>query len=141
MYIDSQTQFSDDQALTAAGTTVSTNVYDTGAAADIGVGQAVMFFATVTSALLGGTSVQAKLQTSADNVTFTDLGAGPVVPVAELVAGKKIAAFSVPHGAKRYLRAAYVVAGTFTGGTVHSSLTLDVDAGNRGTVTSGIPRI
>lgn len=141
MFIDSQTQFSNDQALTAAGTIPSTNIYDTKASADIGVGKAPMFFATVTTALIGGTSVQAVLQTSTDGVTFTDLAAGPVVAVADLKAGKKLAAIAVPHGAKRYLRAAYVVVGTFTSGKVHASLTLDVDGANRGQIVSGIPRI
>lgn len=141
MYIDSQTQLSDDQALTAAGTVTSTNVYDTGAAADIGVGYPVKFFATVTKDFADGTSIQAVLQTSADNSAWSELARGPVVAVADLKAGKKLAAIDVPHGAKRYLRAAYVVTGTFTAGTVHASLALDVDGNNRGQIASGIPRI
>ena len=140
MYIDSQTQLSDNQALTT-GTIVSTNVYDTRAAADIGPGSPVKFFVSATAAFVGGTSVQAVLETSADNVTFTALASGPVVDLADLKAGKQIAVIDVTHGAKRYLRASYTVAGTFTAGKVHASLVLDADGNNKGQIVSGIPRI
>ena len=140
MYIDSQTQLSDNQALTT-GTIVSTNVYDTRAAADIGPGDSFKFFVSATAAFAGGTSVQAVLETSADNLTFTALASGPVVDLADLKAGKQIAVIEVPHGAKRYLRASYTVAGTFTAGKVHASLVLGADGNNKGQIVSGIPRI
>lgn len=140
MYIDSQTQLSDNQALTT-GTIVSTHVYDTRAAADIGPGSPVKLFVSATAAFAGGTSVQAVLETSADYVTFTALASGPVVDIADLKAGKQIAVIDVPHGAKRYLRASYTVAGTFTAGKVHASLMMNADGNNKGQIVSGIPRI
>lgn len=140
MYIDSQTQFSDDQEV-LSGTVVGTNVYDTGSAMGIGVGEPVMFYATMTTAPVGGTSVQATLQHSdTAGGTYVDLAAGPVRTIAGLTADRKLAAFSVPHGSKRFLRAAYVVVGINTAGKVHASLTLDVD-GNNEIAPSGIPRI
>ena len=140
MYIDSQAQLSDGQALTT-GIIVSTNVYDTGAAADIAPGYPVKFFVTATAAFAGGNWVQATLETSADNSTFSTLASGPVVALADLKAGKQIAVINVPHGAKRYLRASYLASGTFTAGKVHASLVLNADGNNKGQIVSGIPRI
>ena len=140
MYIDHQTQLSDDQALTT-GVIVSTNVYDTGADADIGPGYPVKFFVTATAAFAGGTSVQATLETSSDNLGFSALASGPVVTLAALKVGRQIAVIDVPHGAKRYLRATYTVVGTFTAGKVHASLVLNADGNNKGQIVSGIPRI
>ena len=140
MFVDYQTELSRNQALTT-GTITSTNVYDTGAAADVGPGYPVKFFVTATAAFVGGTSVQATLETSADNSTFTALASGPVVALADLKAGKQIAVIDVPHGAKRYLRASYTVAGTFTAGKVHASLVLNAEGNNKGQIVSGIPRI
>lgn len=141
MWIDSQTQLSDNQALTT-GTIASTNVYDTGAAADTGPGYPHYFFVTATEAFAGGTSVQAVLETS-DSVGsgYSQLVAGAVVPLADLKAGKQIAVIGIPHGAKRYLRGSYIVAGTFTAGKVHASLVLNADGKNKGQIASGIPRI
>lgn len=129
MYIDSQEEFSVNQSLVGTGAIVSTNSYDTGAAADVGIGNKVTsVFANLTAAMVGGTSVQVILQTSPDNATWTQAGAGPVVPVAEATIGKRIASFPLPTGLKRYLRVVYQVVGTNTAGLVNCSLVLDVDA-------------
>lgn len=141
MFVDYQTELSRNQALTT-GTITSTNVYDTGAAADVGPGYPIKFVVNSTAAFVGGTSVQAVLETSdAVGGTYTTLVAGPVKTLAEINANRQIAAVDIPHGAKRFIRASYVIGGTFTGGTVQAGLVLDADGNNKGQIKSGIPRI
>lgn len=141
MFVDYQTELSRNQALTT-GTITSTNVYDTGAAADVGPGYPIKFIVSATSAFVGGTSVQATLETSNTvGGAYTPLVAGPVKPIAEINANHQIAAVDIPHGAKRFIRASYVIAGTFTAGTVEAFLGLNACGNNNGQIVSGIPRI
>lgn len=141
MYIDSQETFSDDQSVAGTGAITSTNVYDTGAPADVGIGERMYLFASVTDDIEGGDSIQVNLQTSdAVGGTYATVASGAVVPVDSedgLPAGTRIAAIPLPIGLKRFLRVSYTVAGTNTGGTVHASLVKDVDAQQY--LTSGIP--
>lgn len=138
MYIDSQETFSDGQSVIGTGTIVSTNVYDTGAPADVGIGERMYLFVTPSTGLVGGTSIQAQLQTS-DTVggTYTVAAAGPVVVIADAGIGEPIAKLALPIGLKRFLRVAYVIVGTTTVGAVHASLVKDVDAQQY--LVSGIP--
>ena len=71
MLIDSQTLFSDQQAVTATGSTASTNIVDLGVARDIG-GAAVDRLALLCQVAAGFTSggaatLQVQLQTAPDN--------------------------------------------------------------------------
>lgn len=128
MITDKLNTFSAAQVITA--TAVSTNVIDLGPLSgtntvrDIGQGEPVQLSVRVGStALAGGTSLQAVLQTSlAEGSGYTDLLAGPVVPVASLGAGAKIFEGPVPTGVQRYLRMNYVVVGPFTSGNVNAGL-------------------
>lgn len=133
MIINSQETFSDAQSVaSAAGDVVSTNVYDTGAAADVGIGEDLYLVVKMVAALVGaGASIQAVLQHSTDNSTFTDAAAGPVVAVAAATANKTIARLPLPIGLNRYLRVAYRISGaTTTAGTASAYLVLDVQASN-----------
>lgn len=128
MYIDSQETFSEGQSVAAAvGDVVSTNVYDTGAAADVGNGEELVLLAKMNAALVGaGASIQAVLQDSADNTTFADVQAGPAVTVANAVANRTIARFYLPIGLRRYLRVVYRISGaTTTAGTASAYIVLD----------------
>ena len=130
MYIDTQETFAEGQAVaSAAGDVVSTNVYDTGAAADVGNGETMILYAKTGTALAGaGSSIQVVLQHSADNVTFTDAATGPVVALAAAVANENIARIKLPIGLLRYLRVAFRISGaTATGGTASAYLVKDVD--------------
>lgn len=132
MFIDTQEEFSVAQAIASVvGDVVSTNVYDTGAAADVGIGEEIYVYAKTVAAMAGaGSSVQVVVQTS-DVVDsgYTDAGAGQVVPLASAGANKAIARFRLPIGLKRYIRLAYRISGaTVTGGTVSAFLALDVPA-------------
>lgn len=122
MILDSQEVFSAAQAVTATGDTPSTNSYDTGSTADVGIGGGLWLIAQVNTAATSGGSatIQAVLQTSVDNSTWTDVVSGPVVAVASATAGAIIATLGLPVGLKRYIRVAWrigtavLTAGTFS---------------------------
>ena len=132
MLIDTQETFSNGQSVAAAvGDVVSTNVYDTGAAADVGIGEEMYLYAKIGTALAGaGSSIQVVLQTS-DAVAsgYTDAAAGPVVGVADAGANTEIARIRLPIGLKRYLRVVFRVSGaTTSAGTASAFLVKDVQA-------------
>jgi hypothetical protein len=132
MYIDTQETFADAQSVaSAAGDVVSTNVYDTGAAADVGIGERLYLYAKMNAALVGvGASIQAVLQTS-DTVGsgYADAAAGPVVAVASAGANKDLAKIALPIGLKRYLRVVFRISGaTTSAGTATAVLVNDVQA-------------
>lgn len=132
MLIDTQETFSNDQSVASAvGDVVSTNVYDTGAAADVGIGEEMYLYAKIGTALAGaGSSIQVVLQTSdTEGSGYTDAAAGPVVGVTDAVANAEIARIRLPIGLKRYLRVAYRVSGaTTSAGTASAFLVKDVQA-------------
>jgi len=132
MILDTQETFSDAQSVAAAaGDIVSTNVYDTGAAADVGIGNNIYLYAKMNAALVGaGTSIAVVLQDSADNSTFADVQVvSKVVPVASAVANAELVRARLPIGLRRYLRVAYrITGGTTTAGTASAYLVNDVQA-------------
>lgn len=131
MLIDSQEQFSTAQAVTATGDTASTNVLDTLAAQDEGIGEEALITALCsTTATSGGSAtVQAVLQTSVDNATWTDAVAGPVVAVASVTAKSILLQTRLPIGLKRYIRVAWRVGtAVLTAGNFSAFLTKDVQA-------------
>lgn len=132
MYIDTMETLADAQsAAAAAGDIVSTNVYDTGAAADVGMGEEMYWYAKMNAALVGaGASVQAVLQTSsAVGSGYTDLATGPVIGVAAATANRTLALQRLPIGCLRYLRVVFRISGaTTTGGTASAYLIKDAQA-------------
>lgn len=110
--------FSEDQAVT--GTAVSTNVLDFGdETGNVGDGQSIRVYAQVTEDFATCTSIKVELQDSADDSTFNTVLEGPVVAVADAVAGKALIDVTVPKGMRRYHRLNYVIAGSnATAGTV-----------------------
>lgn len=132
MILDTQTTFSDAQSVaSAAGDVISTNVYDTGAAADVGIGYDQFVYAKMNAALVGaGASIAVVLQDSADNSTFADVQViSKVTPVASATANAELVRARLPIGLRRYIRLAYRISGaTTTAGTVTSTIVLDVQA-------------
>ncbi len=128
MYIDSQEIFSEAQSIiSAVGDVVSTNVYDAGAASDIGNGEEMFVYVKTNAAVVGaGSSVQVVLQHSVDNATWADLATAPVVGATQAIANTVLARFAVPIGTRRYLRLAYRISGGATSaGSVSGYLVLD----------------
>ena len=131
MILDSQEVFSDAQAVTATGDTASTNILDTGATQDEGIGEDVYLVVQVdTTATSGGSNTTAAvLQTSADNSTWVDAVVGPAIAVASLTAGTQLLRVRLPIGLRRYIRVAYRLAtATLTAGKFDAFLVKDVQA-------------
>lgn len=108
-----------------------------GGARDMGVGDdpALKLMVSVTTAFLGGTSLGIVLQGAPDNGsgapgTWTTMYTGPVVLLAGLTAGARLADIDIPRpvpgqAIPRFLRLNYVNVGTFTAGAVEAAVVLD----------------
>jgi hypothetical protein len=133
------------------GTQVASNIIDLGVtsgvpssangggARDIGIGDdpALKLMVNVNTAMGGGTSLGVILQGAPDNGSgapgsYTTMYTGPVVLLANLIQGARIADIDVPRvipgqALPRFLRLEYISAGTFTSGVVEASIVLDRD--------------
>ena len=132
MLIDQQNQFSAAQAVTATGSTASTNVVDLGVARDIGgaVSDQLMLLCEVVTPFTSGGSatLQVQVQTSPDNSAWSILAQSDAIPVASLVQGYKFLPNEVPGGTSRYLRLNYVVGtATMTAGAITAGLVPSLD--------------
>lgn len=130
MILDTQETFSELQSIVAAaGDTVSTNVYDTGAAADSGAGEPIDVYVKLGAAVTSGgaATVQVVLQDSADNATFADVQTlTPALALAALTLNKELVRARLPIGLRRYLRLVYRIGtATTTAGTVSGYLVKD----------------
>lgn len=111
--LDSEIIFSAAQAVTATGDTASTNVYDCGGANGQGdngqTGENLWVNVTVNTAATsaGSATIQAVLQDSADNATFADVVAGPVVAVANVTLGAVLLQLQPPPGMREFWRIGY----------------------------------
>jgi len=132
MILDSTLLLSDDQAITV--TANSTNIIDLGnddalvQALNEKGGEHLKFFAQVTTAFAGGTSVALKLTTD-DSSTFaseTTIYESAAVATASLVAGYQFKLPALPPINEQYLRATYTVVGTHTAGNITAGLVMDV---------------
>lgn len=132
MIIDKNLEFSVAQAVTSIGDAVSTNVYDTGSAMDIGVGEELYVFIKTKAAFtsVGAATLQFVLQDSADNATFADVQTlTGAKALATLTADTVQVRAHLPIGLRRYIRIAYRVAtAAMTAGTVDAALVLEVQA-------------
>lgn len=133
MYTDAQNRPTTvSQAITgAAGTTVSTDSIDLQTAnRNIGRSFPMRAHVVVTTALAGGTSIQAQLIQSANaNLSSPDvLASGAVVPLASAIAGAELLDVPIPGTSKRYLGFQFVTVGTFSGaGAVQGNIVAETD--------------
>jgi hypothetical protein len=132
MILDTQMSLSRAQSVAATvGDIVSTDVYDTGANADVGIGEELYLVSQVNAAVTSGgaATVQFVLQTD-DNVGFSSVREFPLTPalaLAALTANSVQVRTRLPIGLERFFRVVYRVAGaTTTGGTVTTFLTKDI---------------
>lgn len=126
--LDSMARFSNAQSIAAAaGDVVSTDIYDTGAAADAGIGEELYLeIRTVAAVTSGGSAtVQFVLQTD-DNSSFSSPKEYPLtaaLALAALTANTRQYLGRLPIGLERYLRVVYRIAtATTTGGTASAYL-------------------
>jgi hypothetical protein len=132
--LDSQLRFSSNQSVSGTAATVaSTNYYDTGAAADAGVGEPLSAQVDVGStAFSGGTSVQVAIQTAADAAFSSGLVTIPLTPailVAAATARANLFKGRLPYKLKRYIRFAYITVGAVAAGSANAFIAKDIEAG------------
>jgi hypothetical protein len=96
----------------------STDLIDTlSAKSDVGTGLPLRVRAVVTTAVTGGTSIQAVLaDCDTEGGSYLDVLVGKVVLVAAALAGKVLLDVDVPPGCQRYLKVVFRNNGTNTGG-------------------------
>jgi hypothetical protein len=135
MIRDTQLQLASAQSIAAAaGDVASTNIIDTGAAQDVGIGEevelAIRTVAAVTSG--GAATVQFVLQTDTATNFATAMVEFPLtgaIALAALTANTLQYKGRLPYGLKRYLRVvARIAAAATTGGTMDAELVLNNDA-------------
>jgi hypothetical protein len=126
--LDTMARFSNAQSIAAGvGDVVSTDIYDTGAQADAGIGEEtyleIRTVAAVTSG--GGATVQFVLQTD-DNPSFSSPREFPLtaaLALSALTANTRQVLTRLPVGLERYLRVIYRIGtATTTGGTASAYL-------------------
>jgi len=112
MILDSEFEFSDDQAITA--TAVSTNVIDLGTGRDMSAGEPVNLNIQVTEAFDNLTSLQVEVQQDADAAFSnpTVIAKSEDAALADLKPGYVFNLRHLPSNSERYLRLNYVVTGT-----------------------------
>lgn len=113
------------QAITV--TAVSTDHINHTGNRDIDRNTAPRIRVQVGTTFVGGTSIQAIVQTATDSA-FTSpivIETGPVVPVAQAIAGAILLDTDFPPNALQFTRMNYVVVGTMTAGTVNAFIALD----------------
>jgi len=137
MYLDKQTLFSDDQAITATAT--STNVIDLGA---IGIAKGdvkeIDVWVQVTKAFGSGDTdgtLVVSLRTDSDAVIGTGgvvLHQTAAIVEADLVAGYQFSLGTIPVNAEEFLDLNFTVAGSgdFTAGNITAGLVLDRQTNN-----------
>lgn len=153
MIIDAFQLFSQAQDFTGivAGTTDSSNILDYGiisgipssanggGARDMGVGDdpSLKLMVRVTTAFLGGTSLQCVLKGAIDNgsglpAAFSTWWSSPVYTVAQLVQGARLFQVDFPRPPQgvaipRFVKMSYVTLGTMTAGQLWAAVVLDRD--------------
>ena len=131
MITDAQNRPSNQQSLIGTNTTiVSTDSIDLLTAnRNVGRSFPVRMWAGLTTALAGGTSVQAQLIQSANaNLSSPDvLASGPTVTTANGTIGAEILDVPIPGTSKRYLGVQYVIVGAMSAGAVTAVAVAETD--------------
>lgn len=119
MIIDSYNRYSADQAITASGATVSTNVVDLGAAGDA-IGRERYLHILCKEAVVGPAVTTVTFGLYTDSAVGMGsqvlMWASAAIAKATLVAGYYVAKFRVPSGMKRYTRVTYTTDDTCSAG-------------------------
>ena len=130
MILDRQLTFSNGQAITAAATIVSTDIYDTGAAnININTNRELQLYVAVTEAFVGGTNVTVNLiQSATENMASpTVLVSSGVIATAALTRGAVLLRLALPRNSQRFIGLQFVSTGTYTAGRLTGGIVLDTD--------------
>lgn len=126
MLIDANLVMSSAQAVTA--TAASTSYVDQGAASEVITPGAWVEFLINTAYSGNSATIAFTLETDSDSAFGSAVllfSSGAIADTA-LVAGYRPARFHIPIGAKRYIRAKYVVTGTGVAGKIDARIVNDV---------------
>lgn len=120
-FIDYNTRFSDDQAVT---TSAASTYYLDGLAAGDAIDSGIYLIVEVGTAFVGGTSLEISWQTSTSSAftTYTTLFDSGAIALASLTANTILVKVPFPLGQLQYNRLYYTVVGTMTAGTVSAFL-------------------
>jgi hypothetical protein len=130
MITDRQLTFSNGQAITAAATSLSTDIYDTGAAGiNINTNRRLQIYVAVSEAFVGGMNVTVNLiQSATENMASpTVLASSGTVATAALTRGAVLLRMAVPRTSQRYISLQYVSTGTYTAGRLFGGIVCDTD--------------
>lgn len=123
---DSPVNVADDASLNVIDQQGKNSIFTEGGGANVALWLIVRVQVTATSN--GSATVQAVLQDSPDNATWTDRLVGSAIAVASVTAGSDLLNARIPSKLARYLRVIYRVGtAALTAGTFLSFLTLDED--------------
>ncbi len=145
MILDTQMSLSRAQSVaTTVGDVVSTDIYDTGSAADVGIGEELYLVISTNTAVTSGgaATVQFILQTD-DNTSFSSAREFPLtaaLALAALTANTTHVRTRLPIGLERYFRVVYRIGtATTTAGTATAFLTKDIQ--HAPTVATTVPSV
>jgi hypothetical protein len=140
MITDAQTRLALAQPVTAAGTTISQNIYDIlSAGRNIGRGEPLRLVVTADASFVGGTSVSFTYEQSPnpDGSGSTVLGTSPTVAAANATAGTALWDIHIPQNTQRYVFLRVTSIGTFTAGTFSAHIVHDSPYPNTAPANTG----
>ena len=130
MLLDTQTLFSDRQAITTSAPSTNVVCASNGKLKEISFGVPMPMIIQVVEDFANCTSVKVGIQTCAEE-TFTQpttLAETGAIPVANLKAGYKFPINYMPKGNLGFLRLYYTVAGTANAGKIDAGFVAGIDA-------------
>ncbi len=140
MITDAQTRLASAQAVTAAGTTISQNVYDIlSAGRNIGRGEPLRLVVSADASFIGGTDVKFTYEQSPnpDGSGSTVLGTSPTIVAANATIGAPLWDIHVPQNTQRYVFVRVTSTGTFTAGAFSANIVHDSPYPNNAPANTG----
>ncbi|WP_375272051.1 Bbp16 family capsid cement protein [Sphingomonas sp.] len=140
MITDAQTRFAQAQAVTAAATTITQNVYDTLVAnRNIGRGEPLRLVVSADTDFVGGTDVKFTYEQSPnpDGSGSTVLATSPTTVAANAKAGVPLWDIHIPQNTQRYVFLRVTSTGTFTAGAFSASIVHDSPYPNNAPANTG----
>ena len=130
--LDSQASLSRAQGPFNIGDNISTDIYDTGSAADTGIGEEVFLVVSTVAAPVGaGSTTAIVLQDSADASTWAAVQVNPAFTIAQMGANRELVRMRLPVGLRRFFRVVYrVETANQTAGTYNAFVALNLQANN-----------
>lgn len=139
MITDAQTRLAQGQAVTAATTTISQNVYDTTVARNLGRGSVLRLVVSADTAFAGGTDLKFTYEESSnpDGSSSNVLATSPTTTQANAAAGVKFWDIRLPDNKLRYVFVRVTSTGTFTAGSFSANIVQTTDAPNIAAANTG----